>query len=134
MSPEKASGTGNGSIPLAEKIVGAVSAAVILALMAFLTVRALGNDGTPPDIVVEMRSVTQSGPGWLVESEATTLGSSAASDLEIEGEMPAPGGAERHSVTFDFVPARSTRRAGLFFAGDPRTRPITLRAVGYRSP
>lgn len=120
--------------PLAERIIGAVSAAVILGLMLFLGARALANNGTPPDIVVELRGVTQVGAGWLVEVEATNLGSAAATDLEIEGEMPAPGGSERRSVVLEYVPPRSSRRGGLYFTGDPRTRPLTLRALGYRSP
>ncbi|HEU4828886.1 MAG TPA: hypothetical protein VFT04_06805 [Gemmatimonadales bacterium] len=134
MSPEQAGAARNERIPLVEKVIGALSAIVVLGLMAFLAARALGNDGAPPDIVVEMRGVTQSGAGWLVEVEVTNLGSTAASNLEVEGEMPAAGGTERRSVLLDYVPAQSSRRAGLFFTGDPRTRPITLRAVGYRSP
>lgn len=120
--------------PLAERILGAVSAAVIMVLMGFLVVRALANDGTPPDIVVEMSGVTQVGAAWLVEVEATNLGSAAATDLEIEGEMPGPGGSERRSIILEYVPAKSSRRGGLYFSGDPRTRPVTLRAVGYRAP
>jgi uncharacterized protein (TIGR02588 family) len=121
-------------IPLAERIIGAVSAAVIVGLMAFLTVRALGNDGTPPDIVVEMHSVTQAGAGWLVEIAATNLGHTGATHLEIEGELPGTAGIERRSVVLDYVPPRSTRHGGLYFTGDPRARPLTLRAVGYQSP
>ena len=120
--------------PLAERILGALSAAVIVVLMGYLVVRALENDGTPPDIVVELRGVTQVGAAWLVEVEATNLGSSPATDLEIEGEMPGPGGTERRSVVLEYVPAKSSRRGGLYFSGDPRTRPLTLRAVGFRSP
>jgi uncharacterized protein (TIGR02588 family) len=133
VSPREAAGSSNGP-PLAERIIGALSAAVILGLMVFLGARALANNGTPPDIVVELRGVTQVGAGWLVEVEATNLGSSAATDLEIEGEMPAPGGSERRSVVLEYVPPRSSRRGGLYFTGDPRTRPLTLRALGYRSP
>jgi uncharacterized protein (TIGR02588 family) len=107
---------------------------VVLALMGFLMVRALGNDGGPPDIVVEMRGVTQAGTGWLVEFEALNLGHSGAAHLEILGEMAGPAGSERQSVVLDYVPPRSTRRGGLWFSGDPRTRPLTLRAVGYQSP
>ena len=121
-------------IPLAEKVIGALSAAVILGLMAFLAVRALGNDRSPPDIVVEMRAVTQVGTGWLVQVEATNLGHSAAAHLEIVGELPAAGGVEQRSVVLDYVPPRSSRQAGLYFTGDPRARPLTLRAVGYQSP
>ena len=120
--------------PFAERILGAVSAAVIVVLMGYLVVRALANDGTPPDIVVELRGVTQVGATWLVEVEATNLGSSPATDLEIEGEMPGPGGSERRSVVLEYVPAKSSRRGGLYFSGDPRTRPLTLRAVGFRAP
>lgn len=131
MSAGRSGGT---AIPLAERIVGAVSAVVILGLMGFLVVRALGNDGGPPDIVVEMHSVTQAGTGWLVEFDVTNLGSSGAAHLEIAGEIPGPAGTERQSVILDYVPPRSTRRGGLWFTGDPRTRPLTLRAVGYQSP
>jgi uncharacterized protein (TIGR02588 family) len=120
--------------PFAERILGAVSAAVIVVLMGYLIVRALANDGTPPDIVVELRGVTQVGAAWLVEVEATNLGSSPATDLEIEGEMPGPGGSERRSVVLEYVPAKASRRGGLYFSGDPRTRPLTLRAVGFRAP
>jgi uncharacterized protein (TIGR02588 family) len=81
-----------------------------------------------------MRGVTQVGSGWLVEIEATNLGHSAASHLEILGELPAPGGVEQRSVVLDYVPPRSSRRGGLYFSGDPRARPLTLRAVGYQSP
>ena len=131
MSRERSGGE---EIPRAEKIVGAVSAAVILAIMAFLAVGALGNDGGPPDVVVEMRGVTQAGTGWLVEFEATNLGNTGATHLEIAGEIPGPAGSERQSVVLDYLPPRSTRRGGLYFTGDPRTRPLTLRAVGYQSP
>lgn len=120
--------------PLAERILGAVSAAVIVVLMGYLVARAVANDGTPPDIVVELRGVTQVGTAWLVEVEATNLGSSPATDLEIEGEMPGPGGSERRSIVLEYVPAKSSRRGGLYFSGDPRTRPLTLRAVGFRAP
>ncbi|MGE5927334.1 MAG: hypothetical protein ACM357_08265 [Gemmatimonadota bacterium] len=130
-----AAGSGDRArIPLAERIIGAVSAAVIVGLMGFLVVRALGNDGSPPDIVVDMRGVTQVGAGWLVEVEATNLGHTGATHLEIVGELPGAGGIERRSVILDYVPPRSTRHGGLYFTGDPRARPLTLRAVGYQSP
>lgn len=132
MSAAKADGARG--IPLVERITGAVSAAVVFALMGFLAVRALGSDGTPPDIVVEMRAVTPVGTGWLVEVEATNLGHSAATHLEIVGELPVAGGIEERRMTLDYVPPRSSRRGGLYFTGDPRARPLTLRAAGYQSP
>lgn len=134
MSRREAAATSGAHQPLAERVIGAVSAVVILGLMVFLAARALGSDGAPPDIVVEMRSVSPTGGAWLVEFEATNLGDLPATDLEIEGEMPGPGGLERRSVVLEFVPPRSSRRAGLYFTGDPRTRPLTLRALGYRLP
>jgi uncharacterized protein (TIGR02588 family) len=37
-------------------------------------------------------------------------------------------------VTIDYVPSRSSRKAGLFFMRDPREFDLSLRALGYQSP
>ena len=134
MSARESGRDGGRATPLPERVLGMVSAVVILALAGYLILRAVRSDGSPPEIVVEMSGVTAVGAGWLVEVEATNLGSAAAIELEIEGEMPGPGGSERRSVILDYLPPRSTRRGGLYFTGDPRTRPLTLRAVGFRAP
>ncbi|HEU5050698.1 MAG TPA: hypothetical protein VFU00_10265 [Gemmatimonadales bacterium] len=122
------------AIPLPERILGAASGVVILALIVYLAIRALANDGMPPDIHVRMTGVTQVPSGWLVEIEATNRGSAAAVELEIEAELEGPAGTERRSIMFDYVPPRASRRGGLFFTGDPRARPVVLRAAGFRTP
>ena len=122
------------AIPLSERVIGIGSAVSVLALIGFLAVQAVGNHGTPPDVMVELAGVSRSAAGWLVQVEATNLGEQPAADVEVEGTLPGAGGEERRSVTFDYLPAGSTRRAGLYFTGDPRSRPLTLRAVGFRRP
>jgi uncharacterized protein (TIGR02588 family) len=111
-----------------------VSAAVVVALIAFLAIRAVGNDGAAPDVVVELAGVSKAPTGWLVEIEATNLGGQPVADVEVEGTLPGPSGEERRSVTLDYLAAGSTRRAGLYFTGDPRARPLTLRTLGFRNP
>jgi uncharacterized protein (TIGR02588 family) len=37
-------------------------------------------------------------------------------------------------AVLDYVPPRSGREGGLWFAGDPRAGRLTLRATGYAEP
>ena len=55
--------------------------------------------------------------------------------MAIEGELVAPGAqAETAEAVFDYVPAHSTRKGGLYFKDDPRTGQLTLTAKGYIDP
>lgn len=134
MSHARGRNSGAGQIPLAERILGVVSAAIVLALAGFLVVKALGNNGGAPEVSVEVVRISEAGGGWLVELEATNNGEAPASDVEIEGRLEGPEGAESGSIAFDQLPSRSSRRGGIWFTENPRTRRLSLRAVGYRVP
>jgi uncharacterized protein (TIGR02588 family) len=58
-----------------------------------------------------------------------------AAAVQIEGTLAsATSRAETSRATIDYVPGRSTRRAGLFFSADPSSGQLSVRATGYEEP
>lgn len=125
---------GDRTSPL-EWLVAGVSALLVLAAVGFLLRDALGPPQSPPRIRVEVDSVVPGGSGYLVELSVHNRGGTTAAALVIEGALRGDGGeVETSEVTIDYVPARGTRRGGLFFTGDPRAGRLRLRPMGYARP
>ncbi len=123
------------STSTAEWIVAAVSALLVLGVIGFLVYDGLASPQTPPDVRVEVDSIQQAGPGFLVLFRAHNSGNNTAADVIIEGELLADSGrVETSETTLDYVPAGSEQRAGLYFTRDPRSLKLRLRAHGYRDP
>ena len=119
----------------AEWIVAAVSAALVLGVLGFLIYDGVRSPSTPPDITIEIDSVQQAGPGYLVLFRARNRGRSTAAEVVVEGELEADTGkVETSETTIDYVPAGGQQRAGLFFTRDPGRLRLKLRAHGYREP
>jgi uncharacterized protein (TIGR02588 family) len=120
---------------LAEWIVAALSAALVLGVVGFLIYDGLRHSSTPPDITVEVDSIQQAGPGYLVLFRARNRGRNTAADVVVEGELEADTGRVETSQTMiDYVPAGGQQRAGLYFQRGPRSVKLRLRAHGYREP
>jgi uncharacterized protein (TIGR02588 family) len=70
-----------------------------------------------------------------VQFRALNEGGATAAQLMIEGELSGPDGPiETSEATLDYLPPRSGRQGGLFFARDPRGLDLQLRARGYAKP
>ena len=121
-------------IPLAEWIVGGIGLCIVLATVGYLLLNALGGDRSPPNIHVQVESITPLRNGFLVQFLAQNDGSQTASEVTIEGTHSAGDENEESSATLDFLPPRSKRRGGLLFQRDPRGTNLALRASGYREP
>ena len=119
----------------AEWIVAAVSATLVLGMIGFLVYDGVASPGTPPDVTIEVDSIQQAGPGYLVIFRVRNSGRKTAADVNVEGELMADSGqVETSEITVDYVPARGQQRAGLYFTRDPRRLNLRLRAQGYREP
>jgi uncharacterized protein (TIGR02588 family) len=119
----------------AEWIVAALSAALVLGVVGFLIYDGVRSPSTPPDVTIEIDSIQQAGPGYLVLFRARNRGHSTAAEVVVEGELEADTGrVETSETTIDYVPAGGQQRAGLFFTRDPRRLRLKLRAHGYREP
>jgi len=118
-----------------EWAVGAVSLALVLAVAGFILNDAVRNPASPPRITFEVDSIVRAGRGHLVEFRARNTGRSTAAGVEVEGELLGDtGSVETTQVTIDYVPARGTTAAGLFFSEDPRRYRLEIRPKGYDRP
>lgn len=131
------SGVGPGAqgTPLLEWIAGAIGLMLLVLAVGVIGGEALFGDPSPPAVTVEARAVHAVKGGWLVEIEAINSGGSPAAGVTVEGELTLAGQPpETAEADFDYVPDHSRRKGGLFFADDPRSGQLKLRAKGYTEP
>lgn len=122
-------------IPLFERIVATVGAAVVLAVFAFLTVDALMGDRSPPDMRVEVVTIEQVRNGYLVQVRVINDGGRAAAHVEVEGVVTVGEGVRSTArLVVDYVPGHSEAEGGLLFDLNPRDQRLKLRALGYAAP
>jgi uncharacterized protein (TIGR02588 family) len=132
---ERPDSAGARSIPLLEWLVGGLGALLLVGTIGFLVWHGLGRDDTPPDVRLTVDRIEQLQNGYLVRFRAGNQGGSTAAQLVIEGELAGPEGPiETSEATLDYLPPRSDREGGLFFAHDPRGLDLRLRAEGYAKP
>lgn len=117
-----------------EWVVGVLGALCVSATIAFMGYEALAHKRTPPDLVLQVQSVSRTSGGWLVEVRARNRGTTTAARVHVEGELRGGGEPETSEVVIDYVPGRSERRAGMIFTRDPRAGTLELRASGYDLP
>jgi uncharacterized protein (TIGR02588 family) len=123
------------SIPLSEWIAAGIGVALLLGSIAILIYGVATSPDSPPRLSVRVASIERAGEQYLVLIEVQNEGGSTAADARIEAELRQQDSVvERSETTLDFVPRKSTRRAGVFFSRDPRANELTLRASGYREP
>ena len=119
----------------AEWIVAALSAVLVLGMIGFLMYDGVASPRTPPDVTIEVDSIQQAGPGFLVIVRARNSGRKTAAGVVVEGELMSDSGrVETSETTLDYVPAGGVQRAGLYFTRDPRRLKLRLKALGYREP
>jgi uncharacterized protein (TIGR02588 family) len=123
---------------LAERLgwaVAALGALLVAATVGFLAWTAATAGDAPPDIVVETQAAASQGAAWRVAFTAFNRGDRAAAKVRIVGELRAAGRiVESRTAELDYLPARSHREGGLFFARDPAGFELAVRADGYAAP
>lgn len=118
-----------------EWVVAALGLALLAAAIGYLVYFAVTTAAGPPAVVFERGPVARSGDGYVVGVVIRNEGASTASAVEIEGTLMRNGvTVETSTATLDYLPRFSSRRAGLFFASDPRDGTLQLRANGYSEP
>lgn len=119
-----------------EWAVGAVSAALILAVVAYLGYRGIFESGRPPDIASRVESIEAVGGVFRVAVSVTNRGGEAAAGVVVSGELdPDQGEAvERGEIAFDYIAAGSTRRGSFLFAQDPEGGDLRISVRGYTEP
>ncbi|MGZ8201996.1 MAG: hypothetical protein ACXWUB_01995 [Burkholderiales bacterium] len=118
--------------------VGFLAAAPVLLFFGvvtwgvFLAYEALTGGNAPPDIAVRADRIVAQEQGYLVEISATNRGDRTAAAVQVQAELK--NGAETvesSEVQFQYLPARSERKGGVYFTHDPRRLKLVIRARGY---
>jgi len=122
-------------IPLPEWIVGAIGLLVVVLAVGVLVYEAVGGDKTPPDVKLRVQSIAALRNGFLVKVEAENEGGKPAARVPVQAELVQAGQvSETAEVQLEYLPAHSSREAGVFFTQDPRQGEVRLRALGYEVP
>ncbi len=121
--------------PLLEWSVGALGAALFVAILVVLISHAATGADAPPDVRTRVERIAPVTDGYLVMFVALNEGDVTAASLRMIATLETPSGArEQHEVTLDYLPPHSERRAGFVFAEDPRAGTLTIAADGFTDP
>lgn len=123
-------------VPPLEWLSAALGVLLALAIVGALVREGLaGSDHAVPVLAVAPHRIVAAGGGYVVEVKVANGAPHTAASVQIEGKLTAPGAEpETSNATIDYVPGRSSAKAGLLFAGDPREGELKLRVTGYEVP
>ena len=121
--------------PAVEWAVGALGGAALAAMIGVLVWEGLSGTEGPPEIRLTVETAHPTAGGHLVTFVARNTGGSTAAAVRIEGALGDPGAPVETSVAeFDILPTGGERRGGMFFAHDPASLGLVLRAEGFAAP
>jgi len=123
-------------IPLAEWVVSVIGMLLVGFTLGYLVYAAVTRENRPPDIHVELLSITPQRDGSLVRFRATNRGDASANDVQILGTHRESESAEpqESQAALDFLPGRSQRTGGLLFPRPVTAPALQLHAAGYQDP
>lgn len=118
-----------------EWLVAAAGLLLVAAALGYISYRALTIENTPPDLTVEIESITPVSAGYLVKFHVANSGEETAAAVNVEGTLKdGETTAESGTATIDYVPSRSERKGGILFEKNPQNYQMQIRAVGYANP
>jgi uncharacterized protein (TIGR02588 family) len=134
-SREEARQTGADATPWLEWIASGIGLVLALGTFGIITAEMLSATRPVPAVVVDMDGVVETPAGFVALIRARNPSDATAARVEIEGELRQDDAVlETSRIEFDYVPARSERRGGLYFRHDPRQYRLEARALGYSEP
>jgi uncharacterized protein (TIGR02588 family) len=122
--------------PFWEWVVAGIGLLLLVATLGYLTYYAVAVPATEPRPVIELLGVEQQQPQqFLVRIRVHNRGRTTAQALRIAGELKRDGAVvEASELEFAYLPAESSREAGLLFRLDPRTLQLELQSRSYQKP
>lgn len=120
--------------PLLEWVAGLIGLTIVVGSVGFLVYQGIRSEPPYPELDVQVVDVKPQADGYLAVLRIDNRGGATAQNATVTGRLQTPEGTETSEVTVDYVPAESSRRAGLFFTRDPRRHPLHVRAEGYQKP
>jgi uncharacterized protein (TIGR02588 family) len=120
---------------LAEKMAAGFGALLFAGTLAFLGYKEQTLSSSPPDVVLHVEHIQRVHSGFLVTIRAANQGGHTAAGLLVSGVLKdGDTVVEQRHAHFQYVPAESERRGGLYFMRDPRHFTLSLRPEGFERP
>jgi len=120
---------------IAEWLAGGLGAVLVIGAVAWLIYAGASGNGTAPDIEIRLGETSQRADGYLVAFKAHNRSSFSAAKVKIRGELRSSGSVvETVETELDYLPAYSSRGAGLFFQNDPDKGAVEIFTVSYTDP
>src|SRR5690606_30166423 len=128
-------GGADAKTPLLEWIVGALSAALVLALLGFIVMEGVTREALPPDLLVMADSVSPVAAGYLQLVTIHNDGDATAAQVHVAGALlKGDSTVEGSNTILDYVPISARRRGALQFQHDPAEYKLELRVTGFSEP
>lgn len=118
------------SIPFGEWLMAGIGLVLLCGCLGFLLYKALMIDDEIPIISVHVEQIIPQNGGALVLAEVSNKGGETVTRLQILAST----GDEEHEAEIDFLPARSSRKFGVFFSSTPPKNDVKFVAGGYQEP
>ena len=116
-------------------VASGVGLLLFLGSVGVLGYEGVTRHGGDPVIAVAVEEVTHDGTRWHARIRADNSGGTTGAKVRIEGRLQSgPTVLETSMAEFDYLPAGSFQRGGLYFDHDPRTYELRLRVLGYAEP
>lgn len=126
---------GFSSTPLWERVIGAIGFLLVCFTIVFLIWSAINKESGSPQIRFQVHDISFIEERYLVLLDVYNAGDLTAADLQLQAQLIDINGNDESAVArIEYLPARSTRRVGLYFDGDPNIGELQIRASGYQEP
>ncbi len=118
-----------------EWTMAAIGLIVVVFSIGYISYQSIVKDNKPPDLVVEVDSISKQTSGYLVEFRVENKGDETAANVVVEGAIKNGGeDVEKKSTTINYVASGSEQKAGLFFTENPEKYQLEIKAIGYENP
>lgn len=118
------------NIPTAEWAVAGIGLVLVCLCLGFLLCKAFFVDDGVPKISCVVEQIVPQDGGALVLAKVSNSGGETVTRLQIG----AKSGEEEQSVEIDFLPARSSRKFGMFFSHIPKDGSVQFTPGSYQEP
>jgi len=116
-------------------IASAVGLVLFLGSVGVLGYDGLFRSGGDPVVALAIEGVRHDGNRWHARIRVENTGKGTAARVRVVGElMSGDSVLETAEADFDYLPAGSTQRGGLYFDRNAETNPVRLRVLGYAAP
>jgi uncharacterized protein (TIGR02588 family) len=120
---------------IAEWIAGAMGAVMVVGAIGYLIHAELDGRAATPDVEIMLGETSARADGYIVSFKAHNRSSFTAAKVAIRGELRASGEViETAETELDYLPAYSSRGAGLYFQNDPSKGTVEVFPVSYTDP